>query len=114
MGPWLGCLSPGERGGSSWSFPALQPCCVFPQPLSLNSALAELILQCWGFWGIGVAVPDMEVGGPGLAPLVNHFTSQFIISLCSVTFLDVPGYGTSLFDLTFISETTERFHAHPF
>ena len=56
----------------------------------------------------------MEVGGPGLAPLVNHFTSQFIISLCSVTFLDVPGYGTSLFDLTFISETTERFHAHPF
>ena len=51
---------------------------------------------------------------PGLALLMNHFISHFIISLYSVTFLDVPEYGTSLFDLTLISETTERFHAHPF
>lgn len=44
------------------------PAVSSPSAPQSNSALAALILQCWGL-GIGVAIPDMEVGDQALLPL---------------------------------------------
>lgn len=119
MGPWLGCFSllENEQVGLDLSqlfSPSLSPL----SPPGLILPLAVSILRCWDCWGLGVGIPDIEVGGPGVGLSESfHQSFQSIISsfpFVPVTFLEVPWYGTSLFDLTFISETMGRFHAHPF
>ena len=98
----------------SSSNPSLSPL----SPPGLILPLAVSILHCWDCGSLGVGIPDIEVGGPGVGLCESfHQSFQSIISsfpFVPVAFLEVPWYGTSLFDLTFISETMGKFHAHPF
>lgn len=118
VGPWLGCFL-----SSGLDFPIWRI-----RRLVLMSARALLVLLCllsglsasWCPSLCCTALPGLP--GPWGGSPRHRWVHRDSVSVnryvdfpfVPVTFLEVLGHGTALFHLTFVSQATGSFHAHPF